>query len=300
MNFVQIRCVTEIARTGSITRAAENLNMAQPNLSRTIIDLEKELGQKLFDRDPKGMKLTDFGEKFYNRAQRLIEEYNSFTNYLTKEDETVRFSLSSIKSAHIIGAFERFLELENNIPSFEYCYKETDTHNVLENVVSGKTNLGIIRYEKTLADSYKKFFTTRGISSKKIVNFNYLVTFNKDNPLCKKDVISIKDLEDYIYIALETYTAALPEENAKDNQPIEYRRKIQLSDASTILDVIRHNKEAFFYAAPLSKEMLDLHNCVQRKCKETEKIGYEDALIWRNDYILTDYDKLFIDQLKME
>ena len=296
MNFVQIRCVTEVAATGSITKAGENLNMAQPNLSRTIIDLEKELGQKLFERDPKGMKLTEFGEKFCERGKRLVDEYNSFTNYLTKEEEIVRFSLSSIISAYIIGAFGRFLELKKDIPSFSFRYKEGGSHEVLENVLAGKSDIGILRYEKSLARTYEKLFAARGIASKKIVDFNYLVTFNKDHPLAEKEIVSMNDLKESIYVALETNTVS----PAADDEPFEFRRKIQLSDASTTLDVACHNKEAFFFATPLSRETLERHNCVQRKCEETEKIEYEDVLIHREDYTLSEYDILFIDQLKME
>ena len=44
MNIQQLRCIVEIARVGSITKAAENLYMNQPNLSRTVIEFEKEYG----------------------------------------------------------------------------------------------------------------------------------------------------------------------------------------------------------------------------------------------------------------
>ena len=43
MNIQQLRCIVEIARVGSITKAAENLYMNQPNLSRTVIEFEKVL-----------------------------------------------------------------------------------------------------------------------------------------------------------------------------------------------------------------------------------------------------------------
>jgi len=50
MNLQQLRCVLEIARVGSVTKAAQNLYISQPNLSRTIKELEKELGVSLFRR----------------------------------------------------------------------------------------------------------------------------------------------------------------------------------------------------------------------------------------------------------
>ncbi len=47
MNFVQLRCIVEVSKTGSFTKASENLLMAQPNLSRSIIDVEKEVGDPI-------------------------------------------------------------------------------------------------------------------------------------------------------------------------------------------------------------------------------------------------------------
>ena len=57
MNYQQLRCIVEIARVGSITKAAENLYMNQPNLSRTVIEFEKEYGVTLFIRNFLGFEV---------------------------------------------------------------------------------------------------------------------------------------------------------------------------------------------------------------------------------------------------
>ena len=73
MNIQQLRCIVEIARVGSITKAAENLYMNQPNLSRTVIEFEKEYGITLFIRNSQGVILTD-GKKVVEKAEEIIKK----------------------------------------------------------------------------------------------------------------------------------------------------------------------------------------------------------------------------------
>lgn len=57
MNILHMKYAVEVARVGSLSKAAENLILAQPNLSRAVRDLEQEAGIKIFERTAKGMTL---------------------------------------------------------------------------------------------------------------------------------------------------------------------------------------------------------------------------------------------------
>lgn len=67
MNTLSLRYALEVNRTRSITRAAQNLYMGQPNLSRAIRDLEKDLGIVIFERTTKGVTPTEKGRIFLER-----------------------------------------------------------------------------------------------------------------------------------------------------------------------------------------------------------------------------------------
>ena len=58
MNILHLRYAVEVASTGSINKAAENLYMNQPNLSRAIKELEENLGIAIFERTTRGMIVT--------------------------------------------------------------------------------------------------------------------------------------------------------------------------------------------------------------------------------------------------
>ena len=74
MNVLHMRYAVEVARLGSINKAADELFIAQPNLSRTIKKLEDDLGIIIFDRSSKGMNLTPDGERFIRYAEKILGE----------------------------------------------------------------------------------------------------------------------------------------------------------------------------------------------------------------------------------
>ena len=80
MNIQHLRYAVEVARTGSINKAAHCLLVAQPNLSRSIKDLEASLGVKLFDRSPLGMTMTPAGEEFVGYAARILSQIEEVEN----------------------------------------------------------------------------------------------------------------------------------------------------------------------------------------------------------------------------
>ena len=74
MNLTHLRYIIEVARTGSITKAAQNLYMGQPNLSKSIKDLEKSVGTAIFMRTPKGVVPTKKGEEIIEYAKSLVKQ----------------------------------------------------------------------------------------------------------------------------------------------------------------------------------------------------------------------------------
>ena len=74
MNLLHLKYAVEIANTKSISRAAENLYMGQPNLSRAIKELEENLHVTIFNRTSKGITVTPEGEEFLQYARRIINQ----------------------------------------------------------------------------------------------------------------------------------------------------------------------------------------------------------------------------------
>lgn len=77
MTFDDLKFFFEIARCGNYSRAAENLNITQPNLTKHIARLEQELGIRLFDRSTHHCRLTEDGAIFMHRTEDLFFQLRS-------------------------------------------------------------------------------------------------------------------------------------------------------------------------------------------------------------------------------
>jgi DNA-binding transcriptional LysR family regulator len=87
MDLLQLRYFCTVAKLGSITKAAENFNISQPSLSKTIINLEAELGGNLFDRIGRHIALNNQGRIFYDKIQDALYMIDSAKNQVTEPTE---------------------------------------------------------------------------------------------------------------------------------------------------------------------------------------------------------------------
>ena len=74
MEITQLRTLVQVADLGSLSKAAARLRIAQPALSRQVRLLEEELGVRLFERQGRGMALTDAGRTVLGHAKRVVRE----------------------------------------------------------------------------------------------------------------------------------------------------------------------------------------------------------------------------------
>ena len=79
-----MKYAVEVARLGSLGKASETLLIATPNISRSIKELEADLGISIFERTTKGMALTPEGEEFINFAKRILGQIEQVEDFYKK------------------------------------------------------------------------------------------------------------------------------------------------------------------------------------------------------------------------
>ena len=111
MNIIQFKYAIEVERTGSISQAAENLYMAQPNLSKAIRELEETLGFPVFERTSRGVVPTRRGEEFLKLARGVLLQVEQMEALRDDQPGNVqRLSLSMPRGSYIADGVARFIE----------------------------------------------------------------------------------------------------------------------------------------------------------------------------------------------
>lgn len=117
MELSQLKYFEIVAKHEHITRAAEELHIAQPSLSKAISRLEAELGVELFDRQGRNIKLNSFGRVFLKRVSKIFLELENGRQELADMSglEQGRISLAWTSTLLLPRVLEGFLSIYPNV-----------------------------------------------------------------------------------------------------------------------------------------------------------------------------------------
>ena len=298
MNILHMKYAYEVARAGSLSKASEALLIAVPNISRSIKELEADLGIAIFDRTTKGMCLTPEGEEFMNYAKTILGQIEQVEKiYKDGASKKQKFSISVPRACYISDAFAEFSKTLSK-DAAEIFYKETNSQRTINNLLNHDYKLGIIRYAENYDKYFKSMLEEKGLVYEMVTEFSYCLIMSAQNPLAKKETITFDDLADYIEIAhADPYVPSLPlSKVVKEELPDNVERRIFIFERASQFDLLSKNPQTFMWVSPAPDEVLKRYDLVQRKCVDNKKI-YKDLLIYKNGYKLTNLDRKFITEL---
>lgn len=298
MNFLHLKYAITVAETGSISKAAEKLYVAQPNVSRAIKELESDLNITIFERNSKGMIVTPEGEQLIHYAKRILRQIDDMEKIFKYQKKKNVFSISVPRASYISDAFVEFSKCLNNIDNAEVYYKETNAYRVINNVINEEYNLGILRYYINHDRYFKDIIEKKELKCELINQFKYVLIFNKNSALAENKEIHYSDLKDFIEIAHgDPYVPSLStNELVKTELSEEVSRRIFVFERASQFELLANNDETFMWVSPVSKRLLDRYGLVQKECIDNTK-EYKDLLIYRSNYKLSKLDQEFITKL---
>lgn len=300
MNILHMRYAVEVAKSGSINKAAETLLMSQPNLSRAIKELEASLGAKIFARSAKGMVVTPEGETFLHYADKILKQVDEVEAVFKKsQPDKKRFSISVPRASYISDAFSAFsLEL-NGETDVEIFYKETNSQRAIKNILEADYKLGIIRYAEHFDKYYREMLEEKGLAYELVTEFQYTLVVHKDSPLAGVEDVPYAALEQYIEIAhADPFVPSIPFAEVKRAELSDnIRRRIFVFERASQFDLLSRNPEVFMWVSPIPEDTLERYGLVQKTCTENTKL-YKDVLVYRKDYRLSELDCKFIKALQ--
>ena len=187
MEMHQLRYVVAVARTGNFSRAAEQCHVSQPSLSQQIRKLEDELGERLFDRMKREVKLTSHGETFLHRAVRILEEADAARREATDAKSLLRGTLAlgvlpTIAPYLLPDALATFIE---QFPGVEIVVQEDTTARLLKLALACEIDFALA--SRPIHDER--------LEVRELFSEELLIALPPGHPLIRKRTISATDLE---------------------------------------------------------------------------------------------------------
>tara|TARA_Y100000991_G_scaffold135495_1_gene102103 strand:+ start:440 stop:1351 length:912 start_codon:yes stop_codon:yes gene_type:complete len=192
----QIKCFIAVSKELNFRKAAKNLNMSQPPVTRHILNLEHHLKTKLFNRNSRSVKLTKDGTLFLTHASEIISRIDDATNIMIKSKDNLTGSISlgfvPSMASNILPLIAN--HFRNNFPQIKLIFKEYMSFEQVPALNAGNLDIGLTRLPKDL----------NSFNYSRVVSEPYYLAVNENNPLSKKSEISIYDLHDEDFIMYDT------------------------------------------------------------------------------------------------
>ena len=187
MEIRTLRYFLAVAREENMTRAAEQLHVTQPTLSKALKALEDELGKKLFTRHSFSIRLTDEGVLLRNQAEDLVSMADKIAReFVTLDDITGGDIYLGLAESYQIRLLARAIrEFRKQYPALRYHITSGDTEQVTE-----KLDKGLLDFAVLVEEPDRAKYETRGFPFSDV----WGLVFPADDPLAKKKAITVDDL----------------------------------------------------------------------------------------------------------
>jgi len=203
MTIQQLLYAITIAEIGSMNRAAENLFITQPTLTKAIKELESELGFSVFVRSGKGMILTPEGREFIVYAKQVSQQYDILKDRFGNVGERKRrFGISTQHYSFAIKAFTEFVK-DFDLEKYEFVFRETMTRDVIDDVGSMKSDIGILFISEYNRKVIEKKLRDNDLSFTHLIDCKACVYITKTHPLADAEELTMEDLAPYPCLTFE-------------------------------------------------------------------------------------------------
>lgn len=200
MDIRQLKYFLTIAQEGQVTRAAKLLNMEQPPLSRQLKLMEEELGVKLFERNGKGLKLTDSGELLKQKAEALLVQFDESLREVKGMEEGVQGVLSIGSVVSCISLLPKRIELfRERYPQVTFKISEGDHFYLGEQLEKRAIDLVVARLPFE-AQKHPQQYTILPLPSDPFV----AVIPSSWTAYSSKETICMKELAQFPFLTLKT------------------------------------------------------------------------------------------------
>lgn len=231
INFELYRVFYTVANTKNITKAAEELMISQPAISKSIKNLEDQLGGQLFIRTKRGVILTDEGREFYNYISRAMEYIynaeNKFTDLINLNTGTIKIGISSTLTKTFLLPYLK--EFHKKYPKIDIQIVTNISKELIPKLKNGLIDIVVLNVVDDIKDKDIDIIECKKVEDCFVVSDTYKELINKK--------LSLKDLNKYPLILQSkgSNTRTFIDNLAKENGVV-LKPNIELASYSLVVE----------------------------------------------------------------
>lgn len=276
MEFSHLQNAVAVADFGSISAAARHLYLGQPSLSKSIKELEREVGQPLFRRSVRGVEPTQAGQDFLVHARSIVSQMQALSaQYQPQSPSVMQLSVYAPPAEYAAHACFQWVQQTNTAGCrITLQYRETDSSTTLEAVCNQNAHLGIVRYPSAQACCYEALMTARGLNVSPLWDFQAQALLSVKHPLSCQPLLHKQQLASFPEISHSRIIPLAPAEQKLSSA------FVFVNDRASLVTALHDIANAYSQTEPLSDECCGLHGLCNIPCDDFP--CYRDSIIWNS------------------
>lgn len=238
MTLQQLKYVTMVAETGTITEAANRLYISQPSLTNAIHELEKEMNIVIFNRTNKGISLSREGEDFLGYARQILEQAAILEDkYKGNGGGKKQYCVSTQHYSFAVNAFVDLIK-EYGQDEYDFSLRETQTYEIIEDVARLRSEIGILFLNDFNEAVINKILKSYDLEFHQLYVAKPHVFISRKHPLAGKDRITNEELEEYPYLSFEQGEHNSFYFSEEVFAAVERKKNIRVRDRATLFNLL--------------------------------------------------------------
>ncbi|WP_271410227.1 LysR family transcriptional regulator [Pseudomonas sp. Q1-7] len=273
MNLHHLKVFLAVAESGSISAGANRLFISQPAVTREIRDLEANIGITLFDRQPRGVVLTEGGRRLLQYAERIFAleaaAERDLRGFASLADGELRLGASATLGSYLLPALiERF---HRRFPAVAVDLIVSNTRDVTAQLEDGRISLGFV----------EGAFDSRIFASHLLDRDRLLPVAGPGHPLAGRGVLEARDLADQDHYLREPGSATRASvEQAYRERGVALRTRMSIGSTEALKRLVRDGRGIAWLSPHMVREELSSGRLVHLEVSDL-RIERELHALWR-------------------
>lgn len=297
MELKQLQFFVAAKECGSLSKAADRLYTTQPNVSKVIRTLEKELGSPLFERTSRGLRLTAYGKSIYEYAENILKNASLISNMELVERHST-FNISTYPSNIIVRLL---VELYQNNPDITIEHRQGTVEEITNHVSQGISELGILYISKKQLTAFQHIISHKKLEFVELGEKEACIYVGPNSPLYSRESISIEEISSLHFVRGLSDFFSMEHNLEQVNLGAVNSKKLHLA--------VYTNSEHFSTNLLLRTELVELginlsysnyqHHNIKNLRIEGEDSYLTLGYIIERDHVMTNIAKELIEHLKI-